>query len=104
MQLPESASHPLWGQSAGGALATGGRTICGKLVAHAGIGTIESSTYPCESRHAEPQEVAYVAGTDKFQSMSCLTQCGPSPRFVSIGWDKSVAWCSYTSSRTVYDR
>ncbi len=43
-------------------------------------------------------EVASVAG-GPFQSMTCLQGCGKSPRFVSIGWDKTVAWCSYTSSR-----
>jgi molybdenum cofactor biosynthesis enzyme MoaA len=44
-------------------------------------------------------EMAQVAGEMNFQSMSCLTQCGHSPRFCSISWDKSVAWCSYTTSR-----
>jgi molybdenum cofactor biosynthesis enzyme MoaA len=46
-----------------------------------------------------PQEVATVAGNQPFQSMSCLTACGKSPRFCSIGWDKTVAWCSYTVTR-----
>jgi MoaA/NifB/PqqE/SkfB family radical SAM enzyme len=46
-----------------------------------------------------PQEMASVAGGPKFQSMSCLLACGRSPRFCSIGWDKRVAWCSYTESR-----
>jgi MoaA/NifB/PqqE/SkfB family radical SAM enzyme len=46
-----------------------------------------------------PDELADVAGRVPFQSMSCLTTCGPSPRFVSVGWDKTVAWCSYTVSR-----
>ena len=47
-----------------------------------------------------PTEVARVAGNGPFQSMSCLAGCARSPRFCSIGWDKSVAWCSYTVSRT----
>lgn len=45
-----------------------------------------------------PSEVAAVAGAP-FQSMTCLQACGKSPRFASIGWDKTVAWCSYTTSR-----
>ena len=46
-----------------------------------------------------PSELGSVAATTKFQSMSCLTSCRRSIRFCSIGWDKSVAWCSYTTSR-----
>jgi organic radical activating enzyme len=46
-----------------------------------------------------PQEVARVAGGNPFQSMTCLTGCGKSPRFCSVGWDRSVAWCSYTKTR-----
>src|SRR5262249_50913615 len=44
-------------------------------------------------------EVSRVAGDGPFQSMTCLATCGRSPRFCSIGWDKTVAWCSYTRSR-----
>jgi len=46
-----------------------------------------------------PQEMAQVAGGDRFQSMTCLMACGASSRFCSIGWDKTAAWCSYTSAR-----
>jgi hypothetical protein len=46
-----------------------------------------------------PREVADVAGGKPFQSMSCLTACAKSPRFVSVGWDRTVAWCSYTRTR-----
>ncbi len=46
-----------------------------------------------------PEQVADVAGNQPFQSMSCLSNCARSPRFCSIGWDKSIARCSYTSSR-----
>jgi molybdenum cofactor biosynthesis enzyme MoaA len=46
-----------------------------------------------------PAEVSAVAGGGPFQSMSCLTACGKSPRFCSVGWDKRVAWCSYTTTR-----
>ncbi len=47
-----------------------------------------------------PLQVASVAGKIPFQSMSCLSRCASSPRFCSIGWDKSVAWCSYTTTRS----
>jgi hypothetical protein len=46
-----------------------------------------------------PDEVGRVAGGERFQSMSCLSACGPSPRFASLSWDKTVAWCSYTRAR-----
>lgn len=46
-----------------------------------------------------PQQVSHVAGSRNFQSMTCLNQCGNSPRFCSIAWDRSVAWCSYTTAR-----
>jgi MoaA/NifB/PqqE/SkfB family radical SAM enzyme len=46
-----------------------------------------------------PDELGRVAGSERFQSMSCLLACASSPRFASIGWDKHVAWCSYTKSR-----
>ncbi|MBV8659524.1 MAG: radical SAM protein [Burkholderiales bacterium] len=44
-------------------------------------------------------EVARVAGNLPFQSMTCINHCHASPRFCSIGWDKRVAWCSYTTAR-----
>lgn len=44
-------------------------------------------------------EMSRVAGGRPFQSMSCLLACARSPRFCSIGWDRQVAWCSYTSAR-----
>ncbi|MBY0549788.1 MAG: radical SAM protein [Candidatus Obscuribacterales bacterium] len=46
-----------------------------------------------------PRQVALVAGDTPFQSMSCLSKCAASPRFCSIGWDKKVGWCSYTTER-----
>ncbi|HYT88822.1 MAG TPA: radical SAM protein [Gemmataceae bacterium] len=45
-----------------------------------------------------PDEVGQVAG-GPFQSMSCLMGCARSPRFCSIGLDRTVAWCSYTVTR-----
>jgi len=50
-----------------------------------------------------PDEMGEVAGSKKFQSMSCLMGCASSPRFCSIGWDRSVAWCSYTRARQTLD-
>jgi MoaA/NifB/PqqE/SkfB family radical SAM enzyme len=48
-----------------------------------------------------PDEMGRVAGAARFQSMSCLLACGASPRFASVAWDRSVAWCSYTATRRV---
>ena len=45
------------------------------------------------------EELGRVAGGARFQSMSCLLACGRSPRFCSLGWDRTVAWCSYTRTR-----
>ncbi len=46
-----------------------------------------------------PAQMGRVAGSTRFQSMSCLLACGRSPRFAAIGWDRSAAWCSYTTRR-----
>ncbi len=46
-----------------------------------------------------PEQVAAVAGGDRFQSMSCLSACAISPRFCSLGWDRRIGWCSYTTER-----
>jgi hypothetical protein len=46
-----------------------------------------------------PGEMSVVAGRAPFQSMSCLMACRASPRFCSVGWDRTVAWCSYTTER-----
>ena len=69
-------------------------------VRDAGIGNDRIVYLPMRGRDTPtPNELAEVAGKTPFQSMTCLTNCGPSPRFASIGWDKSVAWCSYTTTR-----
>lgn len=69
-------------------------------VREAGIGNDRIVYLPMRGRDTPtPGEVAAVAGNAPFQSMTCLTRCGPSPRFCSVGWDKTVAWCSYTSTR-----
>lgn len=46
-----------------------------------------------------PDQIGTVAGSKRFQSMTCLATCAKSPRFCSVGWDKTVAWCSYTEIR-----
>jgi sulfatase maturation enzyme AslB (radical SAM superfamily) len=71
-----------------------------KRIRDAGIGNDRIVYLPMRGRDTPtPNELAEVAGKTLFQSMTCLTKCGPSPRFASVGWDKSVAWCSYTVSR-----
>lgn len=45
------------------------------------------------------RQLSELAGGRPFQSMTCLTACGKSPRFCAVSWDKTVAWCSYTSQR-----
>jgi len=66
----------------------------------AGVGNDRVVFLPMRGRDTpSPDEMASVAGPGRFQSMSCLMGCARSPRFASIGWDKSVAWCSYTTAR-----
>lgn len=47
----------------------------------------------------EPIDMARVAGQANFQSMSCLLACKRSERFCSLDSEKTVAWCSYTTTR-----
>lgn len=70
------------------------------VLADAGIGP-ESIVYlPMRgSDTPEPRQLAEVAGTDRFQSTTCLLACAASPRFASLDWARRAAWCSYTSSR-----
>jgi molybdenum cofactor biosynthesis enzyme MoaA len=71
-----------------------------ETVRQAGIGNQRIVYLPMRGQDTPtPAEVAAVAGGKPFQSMTCLTECGRSPRFCSIGWDKTVAWCSYTRTR-----
>ncbi len=71
-----------------------------ETVRQAGIGNERIVYLPMRGQDTPtPAEVAAVAGDKPFQSMTCLTACGRSPRFCSIGWDKTVAWCSYTRTR-----
>ncbi len=71
-----------------------------EMVRQSGIGNERIVYLPMRGQDTPtPAEVATVAGGQPFQSMTCLVQCGCSPRFCSIGWDKTVAWCSYTRTR-----
>jgi len=71
-----------------------------EVVRLAGIGNERIVYLPMRGRDTPTTaELAQVAGRQSFQSMSCLLACGRSPRFCSIGWNKTVAWCSYTSTR-----
>lgn len=66
----------------------------------AGIGNDRIVYLPMRGRDTPtPEEMSRVAGGERFQSMTCLLACGRSPRFASIGWDRTVAWCSYTTAR-----
>jgi MoaA/NifB/PqqE/SkfB family radical SAM enzyme len=71
-----------------------------EAVREAGIGNERIVYLPMRGKDTPtPRAVAAVAGDRPFQSMSCLTACARSPRFCSVGWDKTVAWCSYTTTR-----
>src|SRR5262249_24771156 len=66
----------------------------------AGIGPDRRVLLPMRGRDTpSAAELAQVAGDRMFQSMTCLLNCGKSPRFCAIAWDKTVAWCSYTCER-----
>jgi hypothetical protein len=75
-------------------------TDTARTIREAGIGNERIVYLPMRGQDTPtPDEVGQVAGGQRFQSMSCLAECGKSPRFCSIGWDGSVAWCSYTNAR-----
>ena len=72
-----------------------------EAVRTAGIGNERIVYLPMRGQDTPtPEEVAAVAGGLRFQSMSCLMDCSKSPRFCSVSWDKKVAWCSYTVTRS----
>jgi len=73
---------------------------CSSTLQSNGIGLDRIMFLPMRG-HDTPsaREMGQVAGGRRFQSMTCLLACGQSPRFASIGWDRTVAWCSYTGSR-----
>jgi molybdenum cofactor biosynthesis enzyme MoaA len=71
-----------------------------ETVRRAGVGNDRIVYLPMRGQDTpSPREVARVAGDQPFQSMSCLSACARSPRFCSVGWDRTVAWCSYTRTR-----
>jgi organic radical activating enzyme len=66
----------------------------------AGIGPERVVLLPMRGRDTpSPEQLAWVAGGRPFQSMTCLTTCAKSSRFCAVAWNKTVAWCSYTSAR-----
>jgi sulfatase maturation enzyme AslB (radical SAM superfamily) len=66
----------------------------------AGIGNDRIVYLPMRGQDTPtPVAIARVAGNTAFQSMSCLAGCARSSRFCSVAWDKTVAWCSYTTAR-----
>ncbi len=70
------------------------------ILRDAGIDAARVVYLPMRGRDTPtPDELARVAGGPRFQSMTCLLRCAASPRFCSIGWDRGVAWCSYTRTR-----
>ena len=69
-------------------------------IRESGIGNERIVYLPMRSSDTPtPKQMAQVAGLEPFQSMTCLSECGKSDRFCSIGWNKMAAWCSYTVSR-----
>lgn len=75
-------------------------TAASKTLQLSGIGVDRIVFLPMRGADTPtPGELAQVAGTRHFQSMTCLLACGPSPRFASVDWQGAAAWCSYTTSR-----
>jgi molybdenum cofactor biosynthesis enzyme MoaA len=73
-------------------------------LAEAGIGLDRIVLLPLRGtrdpqRQTTSRDVLAAAGGARFQSMTCLTACGKSPRFCAVSWDRMAAWCSYTSTR-----
>jgi molybdenum cofactor biosynthesis enzyme MoaA len=75
-------------------------TDAARFLNEAGIGNDRIVYLPMRGLDTpSPQQIAQVAGGKPFQSMTCLSACAKSERFCAIGWDKQVAWCSYTIVR-----
>ena len=64
-----------------------------------GIGNDRIIYLPSAADTPTAANLARVAGSSPFQGPTCLMGCGPSQRFVSIDWQRQVAWCSYTPAR-----
>jgi molybdenum cofactor biosynthesis enzyme MoaA len=76
--------------------------LAARALHDAGIGNERIVYLPMRGPGTEtpsPDDVAQVADASSFQSMTCLAECGKSPRFASIAADRTAAWCSYTRSR-----
>lgn len=83
---------------AGSGLEAAGRAAA--ALREGGVGNDRIVYLPMRGRDTpSPEEVAAVAGGDRFQSMTCLSGCAGSPRFASVSWDRRVGWCSYTPVR-----
>jgi sulfatase maturation enzyme AslB (radical SAM superfamily) len=66
----------------------------------AGIGNGAIVYLPMRGQNTPtPVQMAQVAGSTAFQSMTCLMGCGASPQFCSIDASRRVAHCSYTKTR-----
>jgi hypothetical protein len=75
-------------------------TACAHFLRAAGLGNDRIIYLPMRGRDTPtPTQLAAVAGNLPFQSMTCLSACGPSPRFASLDSHGRIAWCSYTRSR-----
>jgi hypothetical protein len=71
-----------------------------RRLADVGIGPERTMYLPMRGGDTpSPDDLGRVAGTRRFQSVTCLAACGRSPRFVSVDWDRKVGWCSYTAAR-----
>lgn len=46
-----------------------------------------------------PQQVAAVAGGEKFQSAGCLLRCSRPRTFASVSWDKKANSCSFAAGK-----
>ena len=73
---------------------------CATQLRAAGIANDRIVYLPMRGRDTPTaSQLSTVAGGRPFQSMTCLSACGPSPRFASLDSHRRVAWCSYTRSR-----
>jgi len=75
--------------------------VAAERLRDAGVGNERSVFLPMRGPGEDApndRDVARAAG-GRFQSMTCLTGRGKSPRFASIAHDKTAAWCSYTQTR-----
>lgn len=73
---------------------------CARFLRASGLGNDRIVYLPMRGRDTpSPEQLAEVAGSRSFQSMTCLSACAASPRFASLDSRGRVAWCSYTRAR-----